>query len=109
MYRLLIVDDEPIIVNGLIDYFSQSDQWPLEVYGVSSAEEALQLLLQNRMDIVITDIGMPEMNGLELQKRIVAQWPRCKIIFFDRVQSVRIHSRGDALQRCRLRIKSGRR
>lgn len=81
MYRLLIVDDEPIIVNGLIDYFSQSDQWPLEVYGVSSAEEALQLLLQNRMDIVITDIGMPEMNGLELQKRIVAQWPRCKIIF----------------------------
>ncbi|MCU6708931.1 response regulator [Paenibacillus sp. J5C_2022] len=81
MYRLLIVDDEPIIVNGLVDFFTQQDNWPLEVYGANSAEEALQLLLQMRLDIVITDIGMPDMDGLQLQKKIVEQWPRCKLIF----------------------------
>ncbi|WP_158560423.1 response regulator transcription factor [Paenibacillus contaminans] len=81
MYRLLIVDDEPIIVNGLVDFFSQHEKWPLEVYGAYSAEEALELLLQMRLDIVITDIGMPEMDGLQLQKKITQQWPRCKLIF----------------------------
>ncbi|WP_135554350.1 response regulator transcription factor [Paenibacillus cymbidii] len=81
MYRLLIVDDEPIIVNGLVDFFAQQEELPLEVYGAYSAEEALQLLLHNRLDIVVTDIGMPGMDGLQLQKRIVRQWPRCKVIF----------------------------
>lgn len=81
MNRLLIVDDEPIIVNGLVDFFTQQEQWPLEVYGALSAEEALAQLSRHRMDIVITDIGMPDMNGLEMQKRIVRQWPRCKVIF----------------------------
>ncbi|MBP1991046.1 response regulator [Paenibacillus eucommiae] len=81
MYRLLIVDDEPIIVNGLVDFFSQQEKWPLEVYGAYSGEEAMQLLLHMRFDIVITDIGMPEMDGLQLQKKVLSQWPRCKIIF----------------------------
>jgi len=81
MHRLLIVDDEPLIVNGLVDFFTQLERWPLEVYGALSAEEALELLGKTRMDIVISDIGMPDMDGLELQKRIVRQWPLCKVIF----------------------------
>jgi len=78
--RLLIVDDESIIVNGLVDLFVQQDMLPLEVYGAHSAAVALKLLSQIRMDIVITDIGMPEMDGLELQKRINQAWPQCKVI-----------------------------
>lgn len=81
MHRLLIVDDEPIIVNGLVDFFAQNDELDLEVSGAFSALEALELLRTTRMDIVISDVGMPEMDGLALQKRILAQWPRCKVIF----------------------------
>jgi len=97
MHRLLIVDDEPLIVHGLVDFIAQQERWPLEVYGALSAQEALAILDRHRMDIVISDIGMPEMDGLELQKKIVRRWPKCKIIFltgfndFDYVQEAMRH------------------
>ncbi|QHW32887.1 response regulator [Paenibacillus rhizovicinus] len=82
MYRLLVVDDEPIIVDGLIDLFSDASNGPeLELYWAYSADDALKCLNTTRIDIVLTDIEMPEMNGLALQKEINARWPRCKVIF----------------------------
>lgn len=92
MYRLLIVDDEPIIVEGLSELFSQSD-FPLEVYQAFDGPEALAIARKLRIDILLTDIEMPEMNGIELQKEVLRLWPRCKSIFltgyneFDYVQS----------------------
>ncbi|MEK0313230.1 response regulator [Cohnella sp. 56] len=82
MYRLLIVDDEPIIVDGLIDFFSDLQGFPeLELYWAYSSHEALACLRSTRIDIVLSDIEMPEMNGLALQKEINQRWPRCKVIF----------------------------
>jgi two-component system response regulator YesN len=82
MYRLLIVDDEPIIVDGLIDFFSDLEEFPeLELYWAYSAHEALACLRSTRIDIVLSDIEMPEVNGLALQKEINQRWPRCKVIF----------------------------
>jgi len=81
VYRLLIVDNEEYVVNGLVELFQQEKGLDLEVAGAYSAAEALHQLMTTRMDIVITDIRMPGMNGLELQKIIVSRWPRCKVIF----------------------------
>lgn len=92
MYRLLIVDDEPIIVEGLSELFLQSD-YPLEVYQAFDGMEALAIARKLRIDILLTDIEMPEMNGIELQKEVLRLWPRCKSIFltgyneFDYIQS----------------------
>lgn len=92
MYRLLIVDDEPIIVEGLSEVIGQTD-YPLEVYQAYDGEEALDIARKLRMDIVLTDIQMPEMNGIELQREVMRLWPRCKVIFltgyndFEYVQS----------------------
>lgn len=92
MYRLLIVDDEPIIVEGLSELFSQSDH-PLEVYQAFDGPEALAIARKLRIDILLTDIEMPEMDGIELQKEVLRLWPRCKSIFltgyneFDYIQS----------------------
>ncbi|WP_337098932.1 response regulator [Paenibacillus sp. YIM B09110] len=92
MYRLLIVDDEPIIVEGLSELFTQSDD-PLEVYQAFDGLEALAIARKLRIDILLTDIEMPEMNGIELQKEVQRLWPRCKSIFltgyneFDYIQS----------------------
>ncbi|OME85233.1 hypothetical protein BK120_11985 [Paenibacillus sp. FSL A5-0031] len=81
MYRLLIVDNEEYVVNGLVELFSPTRHPEIEVAGAYSAAEALNVLMTTQMDIVITDIRMPGMNGLELQKIIVARWPYCKVIF----------------------------
>ncbi|SFT13059.1 helix-turn-helix domain-containing protein [Paenibacillus sp. BC26] len=81
MYRLLLVDNEPIIVRGLQQLLAEEAPFELDVYGVHSAEEALRLLGIMKIDIALLDIRMPGMNGLELQAKIVEQWPDCKVVF----------------------------
>lgn len=81
MYRILIVDDEEIIVNGMYDMLSNFDNLDLDVYKAYSGEEAIQWLARTRMDIVLTDIHMPEINGLQLLKEIKIRWPWCRVIF----------------------------
>ena len=81
MLKLLIVDNERIIVESLLDLFESNGRIELEVYGAYSSLEALELLRRTRIDIVLSDIRMPGMNGLELQREIVKEWPWCKVIF----------------------------
>ncbi|MGO4374479.1 response regulator, partial [Paenibacillus sp. MCAF20] len=94
MIRLLIVDNERLIVESLLDLFSQSGKLEMEVFGAYSGAEAMDVLGRMKVDIVLSDIRMPGMDGLELQKEIVRQWPWCKIIFlsgyddFDYIQQV---------------------
>lgn len=81
MYRLLIVDDEEIITDGLYEVFKQLLPDKLDVYKVYSAKSALEWLSRTRIDIVLTDIRMPGMSGLEMSEHIRKYWPRSKIIF----------------------------
>ncbi|QJD86796.1 response regulator [Cohnella herbarum] len=81
MYRLLLIDNEPFIVDGLYDLFLELDSLELVVLKAYSASEALTLLSAHKIDIVIADIRMPGMSGLELQQLIRKQWPFCKTIF----------------------------
>ncbi|TMV52774.1 response regulator [Paenibacillus mesophilus] len=81
MYRMLIIDNEEIIVEGLVELFSEQPELELEVFGAYSADEAILLLERTKFDIVLTDIHMPGMSGLQLQQVIIRQWPWCKVIF----------------------------
>lgn len=81
MYRLLIVDDLPIIVDGLLELFEQTVHLELDVMKAYSGEEALEVLQNHRIDIVISDIKMPGLEGIELLREIKSQWPSCKVIF----------------------------
>lgn len=81
MYRILIVDDEPIIADGLYSLFAQGSDSNLEVYKAYSAPQALDLLDELRIDIVLSDIKMPGMNGLEMLKQIHSRWPFCHVLF----------------------------
>jgi two-component system, response regulator YesN len=78
--RMLIVDDEEIITDGLFDVFSQLNL-DLDLYKAYSGEEALDWMNKTRVDIVLSDIRMPGMDGLELMKNIRKNWLHCKIIF----------------------------
>ncbi|WP_135553523.1 response regulator [Paenibacillus cymbidii] len=81
MYRILIVDDEAYIVQGLIGLIQKTEDLELEVYKAYSASEALNWLDRTKIDIVLSDISMPGVDGLSLQKEIIRLWPRCRIIF----------------------------
>lgn len=80
MYRLLIVDDEPIIVDWLYDLFLASGL-DLDIYKAYSGIEALEWLKRAKIEIVLSDIKMPGMTGLQLTQHIHSSWPSCKVIF----------------------------
>ena len=80
MRRVMIVDDEPIIVQGLLSMLGESEL-DIDLYGAYSGEEALSLLSQTRMDIVVSDVRMPGMDGFQLMNKIHEDWPECRVIF----------------------------
>lgn len=69
MYKLLIADDEPGIREGLL-YLNWSEFDISVVKTVTNGIEALDFISNNPIDILITDIKMPLMDGLELIKRV---------------------------------------
>ena len=53
----------------------------IDVYVAKSATNAVRLLEKIKFDVVMTDIKMPGMNGIELFKLIKENWPKCRVIF----------------------------
>ncbi|MBT2291240.1 response regulator [Paenibacillus albidus] len=81
MWNLLVVEDESIVRMGLrymVDWESQGIHWHAEAAG---GEEALLVMAREDIHIVMTDIRMPGMDGLELAKQIKVQYPLVQIIF----------------------------
>lgn len=68
MYKLLIADDEPLAQVGIKSMLNWTDFEIDEPLLASNGEIALQMLRDQRPDIVITDIKMPKLSGLELAK-----------------------------------------
>lgn len=81
MYRLMIVDDEHHIVNWLAYLFEGLTEPELEIEKAYSGGEALRLLENRRMDIILLDIQMPGLNGIETGRRIRTLSPGAYIIF----------------------------
>ena len=66
MLKVMLVDDEALIIEGL-KYIIEWDKLGLEVVNTaSSGDEALKKFKENPVDIVVTDINMPKVTGLEL-------------------------------------------
>ena len=70
MYRVIIADDEPVIRRGLRETI-EWDALGLEVAGeAADGAEALKLVREIRPEILITDIRMPEMDGIQLIREV---------------------------------------
>jgi CheY-like chemotaxis protein len=75
--RILAIDDQPVILD-LISAMCQSLGY--EVQTASSAEEGLRLASQSSFDIVLTDLAMPGMSGLEVARKIRGIHPHTPIV-----------------------------
>jgi two-component system response regulator YesN len=64
--KVLIVDDEPLILNGLVKIVGEVAPVGTEVREALNAPEALEIMKIYMPDVTITDINMPEKNGFEL-------------------------------------------
>ncbi|MDI4646985.1 helix-turn-helix domain-containing protein [Cohnella hashimotonis] len=80
MYRLLIVDDEEMITDGLYETLSRCNL-DLDLCKAYSGREALDWLHRTRVDIVLSDIRMPGIDGMQLLSVIKRHWPHCRVIF----------------------------
>ncbi len=77
--RLLIVDDHPIVCEGLKAFFSYLED--VEVIGIAhDGMEAMSLLRDLQPDIVLMDIAMPRINGIEATKLIHRQYPGIRVL-----------------------------
>jgi DNA-binding NarL/FixJ family response regulator len=79
--RVLIVDDHATVRRGLTQLLGQ--QAGLRVCGaVGSAEQALQFMQQQRVDLAIIDISLGQMDGIQLTRKLRGEYPDLRIVIF---------------------------
>ncbi|MEX1031295.1 MAG: response regulator [Paenibacillaceae bacterium] len=80
MYRIMVIDDEPLTRTYLKVQIPLLDpQWVVEGEAMDG-QEALEILQWLSFDLIITDIKMPIMDGLELCRQVSIQYPAVKIV-----------------------------
>jgi DNA-binding NarL/FixJ family response regulator len=77
--KLLIVDDHPLIRSGLRTLLERTMDTP-EIHDAGDGREALDLAARVRPDIVLLDITMPGLNGVDAARRFGTELPSCKVI-----------------------------
>lgn len=77
--KVLIVDDEETLTWSMAKSLSK-DKDKYEVIIANNGKEALMLLRNNKIDLVISDIRMPDINGLDLLVKIKKEYPDTKVI-----------------------------
>ncbi|MCX8002536.1 MAG: response regulator transcription factor [Anoxybacillus mongoliensis] len=79
MIKILLVDDHEMVRLGVSAYLSA--QPDMEVVGeAESGEKGIELALQLRPDIILMDLVMEPMDGIEATKQIISAWPEAKIM-----------------------------
>ncbi len=66
MYSVLIIDDRPLIIAGMRQLINWEAFGIDTVYDATDGQEGLSLAMENKLDIIITDINMPNMSGFEM-------------------------------------------
>jgi DNA-binding NarL/FixJ family response regulator len=79
MYRVVLVDDEHIILDGLTRAVPWGDMNCAVEGTAGNGEEGLRLIRQLRPDILLTDIRMPNMDGLSMVAALRSEFPRLQI------------------------------
>ena len=80
MYKMLVVDDEPNMVEGITHGINWRQYDIEEVFAAYNALEAMDICGQERPEIILTDIRMPGMDGLEFIEKVRTELPDSEIL-----------------------------
>ena len=80
IFQILIVDDEPHVVDAIRGILEQEPEVDLEIHTAFRGQQALKLCQQYPISLLITDIRMPDMSGLELVRQVRQLTPDCNVI-----------------------------
>lgn len=79
MIRVLLADDQQMFIDGIRSILSTVNN--IEIIGVANnGLELLEKLEENQPDVILLDINMPEMDGIETCKRVKKKYPKSKIL-----------------------------
>ncbi|RLD82352.1 MAG: DNA-binding response regulator [Bacteroidetes bacterium] len=79
--RILIVEDHEVVIKGIKTLLEPYDELEIVGYALDS-EEAMRKVEEFRPDIVIMDINLPEVSGIEVTEKITSQYPLCRVIYY---------------------------
>lgn len=77
MARILVIDDEELVRFSIADILAEAGH---EVFEAENGREGIDVLREQPVDIVITDLLMPEQEGLETITTLRSQWPDLPVI-----------------------------
>ncbi len=92
--RVLIVDDEEELVTALVERLNLRGY---QAHGVTAGEEALTFLGTHPCDVVLLDVKMPGLGGLEVIEEIKSRWPTLEVVLLTGHGSARDVEDGMAL------------
>src|SRR3978361_1389465 len=77
MARVLVVDDDDTIASVLVTYLEKAGHTPARA---AADRQALDALAETRPDLMILDLMLPEVDGLEVCRRVRASWPDLPVV-----------------------------
>ena len=81
-YTILLVDDEEEVVQAIMKKINWESLGFSVIGYACNGVKAFEMVEEYQPDVIMTDIRMPYMDGLELSNRIKAEYPAAKILFF---------------------------
>ncbi len=84
-HSILVVDDELLIRDLLYDFFTDQG-WDISI--AESGEKALEILRSKKIDLVLTDLKMPNMDGLTLTSEVRESYPGIPVVIMTGYPSV---------------------
>ena len=78
MKRIAIIDDEELILDSVKQYLSRSKRFKIDTF--TNPQEALKEVLRAKYKLIVLDIMMPEINGIDFLQRVKKEVPQTKVI-----------------------------
>jgi DNA-binding NarL/FixJ family response regulator len=79
--KVMVVEDQPQILKNQLKILAESPE--IEVIGTAlSGEAALELLEKVQPDVILQDLGLPRMTGIEVTREVKKRWPRVEVLVF---------------------------